>query len=310
MNKARPNAWPYRDWVIESLNDDMPYDQFVREQLVGERPAPTPPPASSSAARRTASKSPDPVLTANQRADELHDMVGTTGSAFLGLTVGCARCHDHKFDPIKQTDYYAMTAVFAGVSTASGRSAARQRGRAATRGRRGAATAGRAAAAAGRTAAGCRLTPDARDRRRDDRPDELLAEPSGVANPCRRVLKPRPARREPAAPAALPNLGKQYHWWAGQGPTAGHSPTPPGPPAGFASGCPGEPAGQSHSPDARYLLDADGDPATTNDQTEIAQIDQRLSADGSGQPAAPAGALERAVRCWGAPRSLSRPGCW
>ncbi len=60
-------------------------------------------------------KSPDPVLTAQQRADELHDIVGTTASAFLGLTVNCARCHNHKFDPIPQADYYAMTACFAGV---------------------------------------------------------------------------------------------------------------------------------------------------------------------------------------------------
>ena len=60
-------------------------------------------------------KSPDPVLTANQRADELHDIVSTTGSAFLGLTVGCARCHNHKFDPNPQTDYYAIRAVLKGV---------------------------------------------------------------------------------------------------------------------------------------------------------------------------------------------------
>src|SRR5262249_248108 len=60
-------------------------------------------------------KSPDPVLTLQQRSDELHDIVSTTGSAFLGLTVGCARCHDHKFDPVSQIDYYAMKAVFAGV---------------------------------------------------------------------------------------------------------------------------------------------------------------------------------------------------
>jgi hypothetical protein len=59
--------------------------------------------------------SPDPALTAQQRADELHDMVSVTGSAFLGLTVGCARCHDHKFDPIPQVDYYRMVAVLAGV---------------------------------------------------------------------------------------------------------------------------------------------------------------------------------------------------
>ena len=60
-------------------------------------------------------KSPDPGLTAQQRADELHDMISTTSSAFMGLTVGCARCHNHKFDPITQTDYYAMKAVFSGV---------------------------------------------------------------------------------------------------------------------------------------------------------------------------------------------------
>ncbi|MGL4555849.1 MAG: DUF1553 domain-containing protein, partial [Gemmataceae bacterium] len=57
----------------------------------------------------------DPALTAQQRADELHDMIGTTGAAFLGLTAGCARCHDHKFDPIPQKDYYALKAVFEGV---------------------------------------------------------------------------------------------------------------------------------------------------------------------------------------------------
>ena len=71
------------------------------------RSAPTRRPASSSAGRTISVKSPDIVLTLQQRADELDDMVSTTGSAFLGLTVGCARCHDHKFDPISQVDYYA-----------------------------------------------------------------------------------------------------------------------------------------------------------------------------------------------------------
>ena len=72
-------------------------------------------PASSSRGLWDQVKSPDPALTAQQRADELHDMVSTTGSTFLGLTVGCARCHNHKFDPVTMLDYYGMVAVFAGV---------------------------------------------------------------------------------------------------------------------------------------------------------------------------------------------------
>src|SRR3954470_23720927 len=89
----------------------MPYDRFVTEQLAGDGPAT----GFLVGGPYDQVKSPDPVLTANQRADELHDMVGTTGSAFLGLTVGCARCHNHKFDPVSQLDYYRLKAVFAGV---------------------------------------------------------------------------------------------------------------------------------------------------------------------------------------------------
>ena len=115
MNQTRPNAWRYRDWVIESLNADLPYDAFVRAQLAGDSCGADVATGFIVGGAWDQVKSPDPVLTANQRADELHDMVSTTSSAFLGLTVGCARCHDHKFDPIPQTDYYRLKAVFAGV---------------------------------------------------------------------------------------------------------------------------------------------------------------------------------------------------
>ncbi len=114
-NVARPNAWPYRDWVIKSFNDDKPYDRFVFEQLAGDTVGADAATGFLVAGAWDQVKSPDPVLTANQRADELHDMVATTGSAFLGLTVGCARCHAHKFDPVSQVDYFRMKAVFAGV---------------------------------------------------------------------------------------------------------------------------------------------------------------------------------------------------
>lgn len=114
-NQPRPNAWPYRDYVIRAFNDDKPYDQFVRDQIAGDATGADEATGFIVGGPWDGVKSPDPVLTANQRADELHDMVGTTSSTFLGLTVSCARCHHHKFDPIPQTDYYAMKAVFAGV---------------------------------------------------------------------------------------------------------------------------------------------------------------------------------------------------
>ncbi len=114
-NVERPNAWPYRDYVIRSFNADTPFDRFVLEQLAGDVLGADEATGFLTAGPWDEVKSPDPVLTATQRADELHDMVATTGTALLGLTVGCARCHGHKFDPIPQADYYALKAVFAGV---------------------------------------------------------------------------------------------------------------------------------------------------------------------------------------------------
>ena len=115
MNQVRPNAYHYRDYVIRSFNDDKPYDRFVREQIAGDSLMSPAAMGFLVAGAWDQVKSPDLVLTAQQRADELHDMAATTGSTFLGLTVGCARCHAHKFDPISQTDYYAIKAVFSGV---------------------------------------------------------------------------------------------------------------------------------------------------------------------------------------------------
>src|SRR5436190_2219759 len=115
MNQPRPNAWRYRDYVIRAFNENKPYDQFIREQLAGDAFGADAATGFIVGGPWDQVKSPDAVLTANQRADELHDIVSTTSSAFLGLTVGCARCHDHKFDPIPQTDYYAIKACFADV---------------------------------------------------------------------------------------------------------------------------------------------------------------------------------------------------
>jgi mono/diheme cytochrome c family protein len=114
-NRERPNAWPYRDYVIRAFNEDKPYNQFLREQIAGDALGVPEATAFLVAGPWDIVKSPDINLTLMQRQNELDDMLSTTASAFLGLTLGCARCHNHKFDPIRQTDYYAVQAVFAGV---------------------------------------------------------------------------------------------------------------------------------------------------------------------------------------------------
>jgi mono/diheme cytochrome c family protein len=114
-NGTRKNAWPYRDWVIRALNNDMPYDRFIAEQLAGDAFGVDEATGFIVGGPTDIVKSPDPVLTANQRAEDLNDFAATTASAFLGLTLHCARCHNHKFDPIAMTDYYAVVACFAGV---------------------------------------------------------------------------------------------------------------------------------------------------------------------------------------------------
>lgn len=111
-----PAAHHYRDFVIRALNDDMPFDEFVRRQLAGDEYAPDDPRAVAATgflAVGPCESLPDNLLEEERRRQryiELDDMVSTTGAALLGLTVGCARCHDHKFDPIPTRDYYRLLA--------------------------------------------------------------------------------------------------------------------------------------------------------------------------------------------------------
>jgi hypothetical protein len=120
MNTLRMNAWPYRDYVIRAFNEDRPYARFVLEQLAGDAVGKGDPQVEA-ATGFLVGGTHDLVGNATkegqlqQRMDDLYDMVSTTGSAFLGLTVNCARCHDHKFDPILQKDFYGLQAVFSGV---------------------------------------------------------------------------------------------------------------------------------------------------------------------------------------------------
>ncbi|HLU46971.1 MAG TPA: DUF1549 domain-containing protein, partial [Planctomycetota bacterium] len=115
-DSVKPNAWRYRDWVIESLNEDKPYDRFVLEQLAGdELDEPTTETIIATGYYRLGPWDDEPTDPLQARYDELDDIVSTTGQAFLGLTLNCARCHDHKLDPIPQEDYYRVLAFFHNV---------------------------------------------------------------------------------------------------------------------------------------------------------------------------------------------------
>lgn len=115
---AKPNAWKYRDYVIRSFNDDKPYGQFVREQLAGdELDEVTTDTLTATGYYRLGIWDDEPADPLQARYDELDDIVATTGQVFLGLTIDCARCHDHKIDPIPQTDYYSILAFLADVTS-------------------------------------------------------------------------------------------------------------------------------------------------------------------------------------------------
>ncbi len=121
-NVAHGNAWRYRDWVIAAFNRDQPYDEFVTEQVAGDLL-----PASHEATRHARlvatgflSLGPKVLAEVDERKMELDivdEQVDTVGKAFLGLTLGCARCHDHKFDPVSLEDYYGLAGIFLSTKT-------------------------------------------------------------------------------------------------------------------------------------------------------------------------------------------------
>ena len=115
VNGRLTNAYHYRDYVIRALNEDRPYDRFVFEQIAGDSVGEDAATGFLIAGPYDSVSSPEERLAATQRQDRLDEMVKATGAVFLGLTIACGRCHDHKFDPISQKDYYAVQAVFAGT---------------------------------------------------------------------------------------------------------------------------------------------------------------------------------------------------
>ena len=120
-DRMRPNAWHFRDWVIHALNDDMPYDEFCRLQIAGDILNPDDPNAITATGFLVCGAHDGlipkgDVMRKIMRQDTLEDFVGTVSQTFLGLTTNCARCHDHKFDPITQQEYYQIAAALSGVN--------------------------------------------------------------------------------------------------------------------------------------------------------------------------------------------------
>lgn len=285
MNQHRPNAWPFRDYVIRSFNEDKPYDQFVREQLAGDQLGIDEATGFLVGGPWDQVKSPDPVLTAQQRADELHDIVSTTGSTFLGLTVGCARCHSHKFDPIPQADYYSLKAVFEGVQhgerqvpTPDMRARQAEIDSAITE----------LASLSGKIQ---KFAPIASNRRvilLDDSSSNRMTRVSQIVPRAGtaeyQAGDGRGERSDPGASGRLPNLAKAYTFWSG---VPGKDlfawkPKVDGRYRVWLSwGC----GWKTHTRDARYILDRDGDLTTKDDQQAIARVDQQRFADGTGDPA-------------------------
>jgi hypothetical protein len=121
-DEPRPNAWRYRDWVVDALNRDLPYDEFARLQVAGDALRPDDRDAIEATGFLVAGAY-DKVGQTQQsgparaivRADELEDIIATVSQTFLGLTVNCARCHDHKFDPIRQAEYYRFASALDGI---------------------------------------------------------------------------------------------------------------------------------------------------------------------------------------------------
>ena len=118
-DNPKPNVWRYRDYVIRAFNSDKPYDQFIKEQLAGDempREEDNYDPIIATGYYRLGIWDDDPADKLQARYENLDDLVATTGQVFLGLTVDCARCHDHKIDPIPQKDYYRLLSFFQNVT--------------------------------------------------------------------------------------------------------------------------------------------------------------------------------------------------
>jgi hypothetical protein len=275
VNTSRPNAWPYRDYVIRAFNQDKPFNRFVVDQLAGDTVGED---AATGFMVAAAALLPgqigaDAKSKRLARQDELDEIIVGTSATFMGLTVGCARCHDHKFDPIPQTDYYAMQAFFAGVFY--GDRVIQQAG------------------AADKELLANKLQPQItalRNRLRQFEPqsfsgrtiiidDEDLDRVTLLQTKNGHGTNPngtdRGYGRDVGDGTRYGNLSRsRYTWWDNKNgqDVFTWNPAATGKFRLWISW--GVHGSGVHTRDARYILDADGDLTTKNDQTEISQADQ------------------------------------
>lgn len=275
VNTPRPNAWPYRDYVIKAFNEDRSYERFAFEQLAGDTVGED---AATGFLVAAAALLPGQIGADDEskrlaRQDELDEIIMGTSATFLGLTVGCARCHDHKFDPIPQADYYAMQAFFAGVEYGDREI--------------------RCDDLQVRTAQADRLQPEIDELRRrvnTFRPkpftgrtviidDEDTSRVTLLRTKNGHGTNPEGAGRgyrgDTGDDSRLGNLsGSRYTWWNNQ--TGEDIFTwNPGVAGRFRLWISWGVHGSGvHTRDARYVLDSDGDLASKDDQKTIAQADQ------------------------------------
>ncbi len=281
-NRERPNAWHYRDWVIGAFNDDKPYDRFVKEQIAGDLLGANAGTGFLVAGPHDLVKGQDPMLRLIQRQDELDGMINTTGTAFMGLTLGCARCHSHKFDPVTQKDYYALQAVFAGVEHKDRALplSAERKTQIAGLDKRVAELKARLKPFLRKADYARLLIDDAQIAAENGIGIEHIEQPRGNGtNP--KGTQPGYAN-DPGSDERMPNIsGGKYTWWTnkpGQ-PIAAYRPRAQGRFRIWLSWGSGH---GTHSQDARYAIDADGNLKTADDRVEIAKVDQQRFADGSG----------------------------
>jgi len=275
VNTPRDNAWPYRDYVIRAFNEDKPYDQFVREQLAGDL---------FFADDATGFLVASAVLLPGQigadeeskrlaRQDALDEIIVGTSSAMLGLTIGCARCHDHKFDPITAKDYYSMQAFFAGVEYGD----RPIRDAHFLQKQKQAVELGEQIAALQKTLQSLEpLATPGRTLLLDEADMSVATYLKKENGPGQNPAGTKPGYKdETGSVSRIGNIsGGQYTWWNN---VAGEDVMTWNPKVAgrfqlwLSWGAHGSGV---HTRDARYILDADGDLMTRDDQKELAQIDQ------------------------------------